>query len=181
MSFAISIGFIFCFSFITASQSCMCRFRGLRKDFCAAAIVMKAKITSNATNAIHVQSDNDTFSLYSSSQVYNLKIVEVFKGKEQLNQLAGFTPSIRGESPVYTVELHTPPRFISCSFLLCEGQEYLLSGRLDNNKLSSEFCDIRLEWGDITPRQEYGVRAKYAEDCYDGEIRVYNQFQDQWP
>lgn len=142
---------------------------------------MKAKVTSNATNAIHVQSDNDTFSLYSSSQVYNLKIVEVFKGKEQLNQLAGFTPSIRGESPMYTVELHTPPRFISCSFLLREGQEYLLSGRLDNNKLSSEFCDIRLEWGDITPRQEYGVRVKYAEDCYDGEIRVHNQFQDQWP
>ena len=52
---------------------------------------------------------------------------------------------------------------------------------LDNNKLSSEFCDIRLEWGDITPRQEYGVRVKYAEDCYDGEIRVHNQFQDQWP
>ena len=110
---------------------------------------MKAKVTSNATNAI--QSDDDAFSRFGSPQVYNLKIVEVFKGKEQLRQLAGFTPSLRGESPVYKVELHIPPpRFISCSFQLREGQEYLLSGRVDDNKLSSEFCDIRLRWGDVT-------------------------------
>ena len=49
MSFAISIGFIFCFSFITASQSCMCRFRGLRKDFCAAAIGKQLQCKNMAT------------------------------------------------------------------------------------------------------------------------------------
>ena len=123
---------------------------------------MRARVWSKGRDAIPAK--NDTYSSLSRAQVYTLKIVEVFKGKEQLKQLPGVV-SVGVRSPGYMVDLHTPSRDISCSFALHKGKEYLLSAYINNNKLHSNFCDIRQRWTYVTSEERAGVSGRYNESC----------------
>ena len=109
--------------------------------------VVRPRVWSKGRDAIPTK--NDTSNSFSRAQVYTLKIVDVFKGKEQLKHLSGVV-SVGVRSPGYMVDLHTPSRDISGSFALHKGKEYLLSAYINNTKLHSDFCDVSRRWTYVT-------------------------------
>lgn len=116
---------------------------------------MRARVWSEPRDAAPTKGDE--FSFLFPDQVYTLKIVEVFKGNEKVKQLPGVSSiGVRGLGVL--IDLHTPTRFVSCSFMLQKGKEYLMSGFIHNEKLRSSFCDLRLKW---TPQ----LRALHSVNC----------------
>ncbi|XP_078368995.1 metalloproteinase inhibitor 3-like [Oculina patagonica] len=130
-----------------------------RDDFCYAEIVLRARVLSEPRDAY------DEFSfMFSPDQVYSLKIVEIFKGKEKVNQLPGvLSVGVRNSSLL--IELFTPTRFDPCSFWLQKGKEYLLSGYIHNNNLRSFYCDLHWRWSDVTPQLRAGLDGQYSNSC----------------
>lgn len=125
-------------------------------------IVLRARVWSEPRDAIPTKGDE--FSFLFPDQVYSLKIVEIFKGKEKVNQLPGLV-SVGVRSPSLMIDLHTPTRFISCSFSLQNGKEYLLSGYIHNDKMRSSFCGFRWKWTHVTPQLSAGLKGQFNESC----------------
>lgn len=124
--------------------------------------VLRARVWLGPKDA--VPDKDNKFSSFFRDQVYSLKVVEIFKGKEKINLLPGVV-STGVRSPSLMIDLHTPTKFSSCSFRLHEGKEYLLSGNIFDNKLRSSFCNMRQRWTDVTPQQRAGLNGQYNKSC----------------
>lgn len=92
-------------------------------------------------------------------QVYKLRIVTVFKGREHVQK--NLIPS----GSFYYVNLYTPNFGMSSRVLLDPRMEYLLSGRIMAGQLYASFCNWRQKWEDATDEQKEGVQLKYSKGC----------------
>ena len=126
--------------------------------------VLRARVWSDARDA--TPTADDEYSYKYPDRVYTLKIVEIFKGKKKLNKLPGADVSINVRSgPGLLIDLHTPNKHISNSFLLQQGKVYLLSAYIYRNKLRSSFCGMRVKWTHVTCQQRAGLNGQYSKSC----------------
>ncbi|XP_078369442.1 metalloproteinase inhibitor 3-like [Oculina patagonica] len=163
MSSVFSVVILLCIGTVMVCHACMrCRRTDPRDEFCNAEIVLRARVWSEPRDADPVKGDE--FSFIIPDQVYSLKIIEIFKGKEKVNQLPGAL-SVGVRNLGLLIDLHTPTRFISCSFRLQKGKEYLLSGYIRNNKLRSSFCSLRWRWTHVPTQLRAVLNGQYSESC----------------
>ena len=125
--------------------------------------VFRARVWSGPREA-PPDKDDDEFSSFYRDQIYSLKIVEIFKGENEISYLPGAV-SVGVRSPSLMVDIHTPTKWSSCSFRLHKGTEYLLSGYVIDNKLTSSSCYLRQEWTYVTPQQRAGLNGHYNKNC----------------
>ncbi|KAL9973185.1 hypothetical protein ACROYT_G019603 [Oculina patagonica] len=164
MSPVFSIVVLLCIGAVTVCHGCLCLRTDPKDDFCNAEIVLRARVWSEPRDAVPIKGNKTSSLFIDPDQIYSLKIVEIFKGKEKVNQLPGVL-SVGVRNSVLLVDLHTPSKTDSCSFWLQKGKEYLLSAFIHKNKLGSFFCDLRWRWTHVTPQLRAGITGQYNKSC----------------
>lgn len=131
--------------------------------------VLRARILTGPEQEVTSEDDNaPPLSSDDPDDVYSVKIVKIFKGKENATQLLGIK-SIGVRSPNLVIDFHTPARWwkmcIPSLIDLEHGHEYLLSGFIDEGKLHSSYCDMRYSWTSVTHRQRKGLNGQFHNNC----------------
>ena len=97
-------------------------------------------------------------------QVYSIKVIEIFKGKENVTQVKG-THFFGVRNPSLMADIFTPSKMFSCDVHLERGVEYILAGYIYDNKLRMHLCNWHEPWANVTPLQRKGLKGQFNVAC----------------
>lgn len=163
----------------TASQACSCSKPHPRNAFCRSSFVFRARVLSGPRNDVAPQ-DNNFFGFV--DQVYSLKIVEIFKGKENVTQVNGVY-SFGVRNPSLMADLFTPSSIFSCDVQLKPGTEYLLTGHIydHDRKLRMNLCNWHPRWTNVTPSQREGLKGRFNAACWILSLKTFPHRRASYP
>ena len=94
-------------------------------------------------------------------RVYDLKILEIYKGEDLLeNQTKNVEGNSSGKTNL-TVEVYVDRKVLRSD----AKTEYLLSGRIKNGKFHLNEGSWIEEWTNVTPEQKLGISGIYGQNC----------------
>lgn len=131
--------------------------------------MLRARILSGPRQEVTANDEElRQLSTYEPDDVYSVKIVKIFKGKENVTRLPGIQ-SLGVRNPSLVIDFHTPAQWwkmcIPSLISLERGHEYLLTGYIHEGKLRSSYCDLRHGWASVTHQQRKGLHEEYGNKC----------------
>ncbi|XP_078369478.1 metalloproteinase inhibitor 3-like isoform X2 [Oculina patagonica] len=141
---------------ITMNEACSCKTGHPQERFCFADFVIRAKVLSQ-------EEKND-------SRVFNLEILQTFKGASRVNQTEGIHQvNGSGQGSLFAKAFSEKDEG-ACGVFLTSGTLYLLGGYIGlkifrKNKLELDLCSLHEEWSRVTPSQRKGVSRIYGQNC----------------
>ncbi len=112
--------------------------------------VIRAKVLSQKVN-------ND-------SRVFDLEILQTFKGASEVNQTEGIHVNGSGQGSLFA-KAYTHRDSATCGVSLTNGTVYLLGGLIRNGTLKLYLCDLNEKWSQVTPNQRDGFSRFYGQNC----------------
>ena len=101
---------------------------------------------------------------YSGVRVFQLEILETFKGASRLNQTEGIHGNGPGQRSLFA-KAYTPRYDSMCGVSLRSGTVYLLGGYIRKGKLQLELCSLNEKWSQVTPGRRLGISRVYGQNC----------------
>lgn len=139
--------FVLCVGFLCleVALACNCKVKHPQTQYKEAKFVVKAKVLSKYRN----QEEQSSYAI--SFLEYEVQIIKIFKGRRILT------------SP--TVSMFTPEGHSCAIKSMKPSKNYLISGHIEEGRLTLNVCSWVEEWSTLTKEQKKGLKSKYATYC----------------